>query len=117
MLLSTSGTRTTLPQHTRDAAPVKSKVAPRITAEQGVDYYSMARTVPTSLHQEGHHRRTNRRTVVDTLYVIITTPRSRYIWHPWVGTSKRIVCGLYICSAGVKFNHMHPSALFHTSRA
>ena len=88
MLLSTFGTRTTSPPHTRDAAPVKSKVALQLTAEKGIDYYSMAHAVPTSLHQKGHHRRT----VVNTLYIIITAPRSRYIWHPWVGMSKRIVC-------------------------
>ena len=117
MLLSTSGTRTTPPPHTRDATPVKRKVAPLLTATQGVDYYSTARTVPTNLHREGHRHRTNRRMVVDTLYVIITAPRSRYIWRPWVGTSKRIVCGSYVRSAGVKFNRMRPSALFHTSRA
>ena len=80
MLLSTSRTRTTPPPHTCDAAPVKSKVAPRITAAQGVDYYSTVRTVPTSLHREGHRHRMNRRTVVDTLYVVITAPRSRYIY-------------------------------------
>ena len=79
MLLSTSGTRTTPLPHTSDAASVKSKVAPRITAIQGVDYYSMAHTVPMSLHREGHRCRTDRRTVVDTLYVVITVPRSRYI--------------------------------------
>ena len=78
MLLSTSGTRTTPLPHTRDTALVKSKVALRITAAQGVDYYSTARTVPMSLHWEGHRHRTNRRTVVDTLYVVITAPRSRY---------------------------------------
>ena len=80
MLLSTSGTRTTPPPYTRDATPIKSKVAPGLTAAQGVDYYSTARTVPTSLHWEGHHRRTNRHMVVDTLYIIITAPRSRYIY-------------------------------------
>ena len=79
MLLSTSGTRTTRPLHTRDAAPIKSKVALRLTATHGIDYYSLARTVPMSLHQEGHHRRTNRHTVIDTLYIVITAPRSRYI--------------------------------------
>ena len=78
MLLSTSGTRTTPPPHTRDAAPIKSKVAPQITAAQGIDYYSMARTVPTSLHQEGHRCRMNRHMVIDTLYVVITMPRSHY---------------------------------------
>ena len=75
MLLSTSGTRTTPPLHSSDAAPIKSKVALRLTAAQGIDYYSTVHTVPTSLHREGHRRRT----VVDTLYVIITAPRSRYI--------------------------------------
>ena len=117
MLLSTIGTRTTPPPNTIDAAPIKSKVAPRITAVQGVDYYSMACTVPMSLHREGHHHHTDRHTVVDTLYVVITAPRSCYIWHPWVGTSKRIVCGSYVRSTRVKFNRMHPSALFHTSQA
>ena len=80
MLLSTSGTRTTPLLHTRDTAPIKSKVALRLTAAQGVDYYSTARTVPTSLHWEGHHRHTNHRTVIDTLYIVITAPRSRYIY-------------------------------------
>ena len=80
MLLSTSGTRTTLLPHTRDAAPVKSKVALRLTAAQGVDYYSMEHTDPTSLHQEGHHRHMNHHMVVDTLYIIITMPRSHYIY-------------------------------------
>ena len=80
MLLSTSGTRTTPPPHTRDAAPVKSKVAPQITAAQGIDYCSMVCTVPMSLHREGHRRHMNCRTVVDTLYVIITVPRSRYTY-------------------------------------
>ena len=80
MLLSTSGDKNHTAAQTHDTAPVKSKVAPRITAAKGVDYYSTARTVPTSLHQEGHRRCTNRRTVVDTLYVVITAPRSRYIY-------------------------------------
>ena len=80
MLLSTSGTRTTLLPHTHDAAPVKSKVALRIKATQGIDYYSTAHTVPTSLHREGHRRHMNRRTVVDTLYIVITAPRSRYTY-------------------------------------
>ena len=79
MLSSTSRTRITPLPHTSDAAPIKSKVAPRITAAQGIDYYSTARTVPTSLHWEGHRRHMNRRTVVGTLYVVITAPRSRYI--------------------------------------
>ena len=80
MLLSTSGTRTTLPPHTSDAAPVKSKVAPRITAVQGIDYYTTACTVPTSLHREGHRHHTDHRTVIDTLYIVITAPRSCYIY-------------------------------------
>ena len=117
MLLSTSGTRTTPLPHTCDATPIKSKVAPQLTAAQGIDYYSMARTVPTSLHREGHRCCMDRHTVVDTLYIVITAPRSRYIWRPWVGMSKRIVCGSYVRSARVKFNRMRSSALFHTSRA
>ena len=116
MLLSTSGTRTIPPPHTRDASPVKSKVAPRLTATQGVDYNSTVHTVLTSLHREGYCRCMNRRTVVNTLYIVITVPRSRYIWRPWVGTSKRIVCGSYVHSARVKFNRMRPSALFYTSQ-
>ena len=36
----------------------------------GIDYHSMARTVHLSHNREGHRRRTDRRTVVDTLYVI-----------------------------------------------
>ena len=80
MLLSTSGRRTTPPLHTRDITPVKSKVAPRLTAAQGIDYYSTVHTVPTNLHQEGHCHHMDRCTVIDTLYVIITAPRSRYIY-------------------------------------
>ena len=80
MLLSSSGTRTTLPPHTRDAAPIKSKVALQLTAAQGIDYYSMVRTVPASLHREGHRRHRNRRMVIDTLYIVITAPRSHYIY-------------------------------------
>ena len=45
MLKSTSGTEPSLPPHTRDAAPIKSKVAPWLTAWQGIDYHSTARTV------------------------------------------------------------------------
>ena len=117
MLLSTSGIRTTPLPHTHDAAPVKSKVAPQLTAVQGIDYYSTACTVPMSLNWEGHRRCMDCRTVINTLYVVITMPKSHYIWRPWVGMSKRIVCGSYVRSAREKFNHMHPSALFHTSRA
>ena len=80
MLLSTSGTRTTLPPHTSDATPIKSKVAPRITAAQGIDYYSMVHTVPMSLDQEGHRCHTKCRTVIGTLYIVITVHRSRYTY-------------------------------------
>ena len=38
----------------------------------------MAHTVLTSLHRKGHHHRMNRHMVVDTLYIVITAPRSRY---------------------------------------
>ena len=89
MLLSTSGTRTTPLLHTCDAAPVKSKVAPQITAAQGIDYYSMAHIVPMSLHREGHGCHTNHHMVINTLYIIITAPRSRYIWRPLGGHVKK----------------------------
>ena len=77
MLLSTSGTRTTPLPHTHGAAPIKSKVALQLTAAQGIDYYSTVHTVPMSLRQEGNHHHKDRHMVVDTLYVVITTPRSR----------------------------------------
>ena len=93
MLLSTSGTRTTLPLHTRDTAPIKSKVAPQITAAQGIDYYSTAHTVPTSLNWEGHRRCTNRHTVVDTLYVVITVLRSHYTCKNMYGRTCKNVYG------------------------
>ena len=80
MLSSTSGTRTTLLLHTHDAAPIKSKVALQLTAKQGIDYYSMARTVPMSLHQEGHRCHTDHHTVVYTPHIVITMPRSRYTY-------------------------------------
>ena len=73
MLKSTSGTEPSPLPHTRDASPIKSKVALRITASQGVDYHSMARTVYLSRHWVGHDHRTGHCMVVDTLYVIITT--------------------------------------------
>ena len=53
MLKSTSGTEPPPPLHTHDAAPIKSKVAPQLTALQGVDYRSLARTVSSSHHQGG----------------------------------------------------------------
>ena len=73
MLKSTSGTEPPLPPHTRDAAPIKSKVALRLTASQGIDYRSMARTAYLSHHQEGHRCHTGCCTTIDTLYVVITT--------------------------------------------
>ena len=72
MLKSTSGTEPSLPPHTHDAAPVKSKVAPRLTALQGIDYHSMARTVYSSHHQEGHCHCMGHHMIVATLYVVIT---------------------------------------------
>ena len=72
MLKTTSGTEPSPPPHTRDAAPVKSKVAPQFTASQGVDYHSTAHTVYLSHHREGHRRHMGHRTIVDTLYVVIT---------------------------------------------
>ena len=89
MLKSTSRTEPSLPPHTRDAALVKSKVALRLTASQGVDYHSMARTVYFGHHQEGHCCHMGHRTTVDTLYVVITAQvplhmdliRSSALWN------------------------------------
>ena len=97
MLKSTSKTGPSLLPHTHDTAPVKSKVAPRLTASQGVDYHSMARTVYLSYHQGGHHHRMGHRTVVDTLYVIITTQVLLHLGSLG-GHVKRIVCRSYIRS-------------------
>ena len=83
MLKSTSGTEPSLPLHTRDTAPVKSKVALRLTASQGIDYHSTARTVYLSHHQGGHRCRTGHRTVIDTLYVVITAQVPLHISGIW----------------------------------
>ena len=72
MLKSTSGTEPPPPLHTCNAAPVKSKVAPQLTALQSIDYHSMVRTAYPSHHWEGHHHCTGHRTIVDTLYIVIT---------------------------------------------
>ena len=72
MLKVTSGTEPSPLLHTRDAAPIQSKVAPQLTASQGVDYHSMAHTVYLSHHQGGHCHHMGHRMIVDTLYVIIT---------------------------------------------
>ena len=72
MLKSTSGTEPSPPPHTHDATPVKSKVALQLTALQGIDYHSTACTVYLSHYREGHRCRTGHRTIIDTLYVVIT---------------------------------------------
>ena len=72
MLKSTSRTEPSLPPHTRDTAPVKSKVAPRFTASQGIDYHSTARTVFSSHHQGRHCFHTGHCTSVNTIHVVIT---------------------------------------------
>ena len=71
-LKSTSGKEPLPLPQTSDATPVKSKVAPQLTASQGVDYHSMASTVKPCDHQEGNHHRMECRMSVDTLYVEIT---------------------------------------------
>ena len=78
MLKSTSGTEPSLLPHTRDAAPIKSKVAPRLTASQGVGYQSMARTVYSSHHWEGYCRHTGHRTIVDTCRTVKVTDTEPY---------------------------------------
>ena len=87
MLKTTSGTEPSLPPHTRDAAPIKSKVALRLTASQGVDYHSTACTVYLSHHRGGHRRHTGHRMVVDTLYVVITAqvPLHIFFGHHLIG--------------------------------
>ena len=72
MLKSTSGIEPSPPRHTCDASPVKSKVAPRLTASQGIDYCSTACTVNSSHHWEGNRRSTDCRTSVDTPYIVFT---------------------------------------------
>ena len=52
--------------------PIISKVAPWLTASQGIDYRSMASTTSFSHYQDGVHRCMERRICVDTLYVVIT---------------------------------------------
>ena len=73
VLKSTSRTEPSPPLHTRDAAPIRSKVAPQLTALQGVDYRSTVHTVYSSHHREGHRCRTGHCTSVITLYIVITT--------------------------------------------
>ena len=91
MLKSTSGTEPPPPLHTRDATPVKSKVALRLTASQGVDYCSTARTVYLSHHREGHRCCTGHRMTVDTLYVIITTQVPLHIFFCEFSTTKNFI--------------------------
>ena len=88
MLKSTSGTEPSPLPHTHDAAPIKSKVAPQLTASQGIGYHSMAHTVYSSHHQEGHRRHTDRRTSVDTLYIVITTQVPLHIACPAGGVDR-----------------------------
>ena len=47
-LKSTSGREPSPLPHTREATPIKSKVAPQLTASQVVDYYSTAHSVDLS---------------------------------------------------------------------
>ena len=80
MLKSTSGTEPSLLPHTRDTAPVKSKVAAWLTALQSIDYHSMVHTVYLSHHREGHHRHTGHHMIVDTPYIIITAQVPLHIY-------------------------------------
>ena len=84
MLKSTSGTEPSLPLHTRDAAPIKSKVALWLTASQGVDYHSTVHTVYLSHHRGGHRCRMGHRTIVDTLYVVITAQVPLHMYLPFL---------------------------------
>ena len=80
MLKSTSGTEPSPPPHTRDATPVKSKVALQLTALQGIDYHSMACTVYLSHHQEEHCHCMGHHMIIDTVYVIITAQVPQHIF-------------------------------------
>ena len=72
MLLSTSGTESPLPPLTRDTTPILHKVAPWLTAFQGVGYSRMACTTCSSHYHRGNCCHMEHRTCIDTLYVIIT---------------------------------------------
>ena len=117
MLKSTSGTEPSLPLHTRDAAPIKNKVALRLTASQGIDYHSTVRTVYSSHHQEGHHCHTGRCTIVDTLYIVITAQVPLHLVSLGGHVKKDSMRIVPPFRQIVKFNCMCPSTLFHTSRA
>ena len=95
MLKSTSGTEPSPPPHTRDATPIKRKVALQLTALQGIDYHSMTCTVHLSHHRGGHHCCTGHRMIVDTLFVIITTQVLLHLVSLG-GHIRRIVCGSYV---------------------
>ena len=116
MLKSTSGTESSPPPHTCDAAPIKSKVAPRLTASQGIDYHSMVHTVSSSHHQGGHRHHTGHCTSLDTLYCVIIARVPLHL-ASLGGHIKKDSLGI-ICPFCwiVKFNHTCPSVLFHTSR-
>ena len=73
-LESNSGTEPPPPPLTSDVTPVKCKVAPWLTASQGIDYSNTASTANPSHHQERDRHRMVRHTSIDTLYVVITGP-------------------------------------------
>ena len=117
MLKSTSGTEPSPPPHTRDAAPIKSKVAPWLTASQGIDYHSTVHTVYLCHHREGYHRCTGHCMTINTLYIIITTQVPLHLASLGGHIKKDSLRIVHPFHQIVKFNRMCPSALFHTSRA
>ena len=116
MLKSTSGTEASLPLHTCDTAPIKSKVAPQLTASQSIDYHSMALTVYPSHHQEGHCHCTDHRTSADTLCDVITTPVPLHLVSLGGHIKEDSLWSIHLFRWIVKFNCTCPSVLFHTSR-
>ena len=80
-LKSTSGTEPPPLPQTSDTASIKSKVAPQLTASRGIDYHSMASTVKLCDHQEGNHHCTERRTSINSLYIVITAWVPLHIDH------------------------------------
>ena len=116
MLKSTSGTEASLPLHTCDTAPVKSKVAPQLTASQSIDYHSMVLTVYPSHHQEGHCHCTDHRMSIDTLCDVITTPVPLHLVSLREHIKEDSLRIIHLFRWIVKFNCMCPSVLFRTSR-
>ena len=117
MLKSTSRTEPSPLLHTHDAAPVKSKVVPQLTALQGIDYHSIVHTVYPSHHQEGHRCHTDCHTSIDTLCIVITAQVLLHLASLGGHIKKDSLWIIHLFRRIVKFNCTRPSTLFgSTSR-